>query len=60
MDMTRCPKCKKRLMAMTDRTGRTELRCLKCDKVDPLETVAVKWADGPLATPVKSSPHEPR
>src|ERR1700710_394106 len=45
MDMTRCPKCKKRLMAMIDRTGRTDLRCLKCDKVDPLKNVAVEWKD---------------
>jgi phage FluMu protein Com len=52
MDTTRCPKCNKRLMAMTDRTGRTELRCLKCDEVDPIKTVAVKWADGPLAAPL--------
>jgi tRNA(Ile2) C34 agmatinyltransferase TiaS len=51
MDATRCPQCRRRLMAMTDRTGRTELRCLKCDKVDPMKTVAVKWADSPLAGP---------
>jgi hypothetical protein len=40
MDITRCPKCTKRLMAMTDRTGRTELRCLKCDKASPRKTAA--------------------
>jgi hypothetical protein len=34
MDATRCPNCKKRLMAMTDAKGRTDLRCLKRDKVD--------------------------
>jgi hypothetical protein len=51
MDATRCPQCRRRLMAMTDRTGRTELRCLKCDKVDPMKTVAVKCADSPLADP---------
>jgi hypothetical protein len=34
MDEHRCPKCKKLMMAMTDRRGRTELRYLKCDKVD--------------------------
>jgi phage FluMu protein Com len=56
MDQTRCPKCHKRLMAMTDRTGRTELRCLKCDKVDPMKTDAVKWAGSPLATPTKRRP----
>jgi hypothetical protein len=25
--------------------GRTGLQCLRCDKVDQLETDAVKWAD---------------
>jgi hypothetical protein len=45
MNEHRCAKCKKLLMAMTDRTGKTELRCLKCDKVDPMKTDAVKWAD---------------
>jgi len=44
MDVTRCPKCNKRLVA-TDRTG----SCLKCDEVDPLKTDAAKWADSPLA-----------
>jgi phage FluMu protein Com len=49
MDDHRCPKCKKLLMAMTNRTGRTELRCLKCDRVDPMKTEALKWAESPLA-----------
>lgn len=52
MDMARCPKCKKRLMAMTDRTGRTDLRCLKCDKIEPRKSVAVEWAD---TAPAKAS-----
>lgn len=51
MDETRCPKCHRRLMAMTDKTGRTELRCLKCDKVDPMKIDAAKWADSFLAQP---------
>jgi phage FluMu protein Com len=51
MDNTRCPKCKKRLIATTAAEGRTELHCLKCDNVDPLKTDAVKWATGPLAPP---------
>ena len=49
MDDHRCPKCNKLLMAMTDRTGRTELRCLKCDRVDPMKTHAAKWANSSLA-----------
>lgn len=32
-------------MAMTDRTGRSELRCLKCDDVDPMKTRVAKWAN---------------
>jgi hypothetical protein len=30
--------------------GRTEFKCLKCDRLDPLQTDAVKWAESPLAT----------
>ena len=52
MDEGRCPKCSRRLMAMTDAKGRTALRCLKCDKVDPIETDALKWASSPLAQKV--------
>jgi phage FluMu protein Com len=55
MDDHRCPKCNKLLMAMTDRTGRTELRCLKCDQIDPMKTRAVRWADSPLAGPTKAA-----
>jgi uncharacterized protein with PIN domain len=50
MDVSRCPRCKKRLMAMTDRTGRTQLVCLKCDNVDPMKTDAAKWASSNLAS----------
>ena len=50
MQEHRCPKCNKLRMAMTDRTGR-ELRCLKCDKVDPMKTEAVKWASSSLIGP---------
>jgi DNA-directed RNA polymerase subunit M/transcription elongation factor TFIIS len=49
--MDQCPKCNNRLIAVTDRTGRTEMRCLKCDKVDPMKTDAVKWANSPLSGP---------
>jgi hypothetical protein len=49
MDLTRCLECKKRLMALTDRTGRTRLVCLKCDNVDPMKTDAAKWAASRLA-----------
>jgi phage FluMu protein Com len=54
MDITRCPKCNRRLMPVTV-SGRTELKCLKCDEVDPMKTVAAKWADSPLASPPRRS-----
>ena len=53
MDSSRCPKCRKRLMAMTDRTGRTTLVCLRCDPVDPMKTDAIKWAQSSLAASIK-------
>jgi hypothetical protein len=49
MDMSRCLGCKRRLMAMTDRTGRTTQVCLKCDNIDPMKTDAAKWANSSLA-----------
>ena len=49
MDLSRCPNCRRRLMAMTDRTGRTNIVCLKCDNVDPMKTDAMKWASSSLA-----------
>jgi phage FluMu protein Com len=55
MDDHRCPKCNKLLMAMTDRTGRTQLRCLKCDQIDPMKTHAARWANSPLAGPTKAA-----
>jgi hypothetical protein len=48
MDTTRCSHCKKRMKAVMAENGRTEFKCLRCDRVDPLQT------DGqsPLAAPV--------
>jgi hypothetical protein len=56
MNSSRCPKCTKRLIAMTDRTGQTRLACLKCDDVDPMNTDAVKWAESGLARPARPKP----
>jgi hypothetical protein len=50
MDQSRCPTCRERLIAMTDRTGRTSLVCLKCDNIDPMKTDAAKWANSSLAS----------
>jgi phage FluMu protein Com len=55
MNDQRCPKCKKLMLAMTDRTGKTELRCVKCDKVDPMKTDAVKWANSGLSGPTNAA-----
>jgi hypothetical protein len=54
MDDHRRQKRNKILMAMTDRAGRTELRCLKCDQVDPMKTHAARWAASPPAGPTNS------
>jgi tRNA(Ile2) C34 agmatinyltransferase TiaS len=51
--MDRCPQCNKRMKAVLEANGRTDFRCLQCDKVDPLKTDAVKWAISPLAGPTK-------
>jgi hypothetical protein len=56
MDQSRCPDCRRRLMAMTDRTGRTQLVCMKCDKIDPMKTNAVRWANSSLAVSGTSGP----
>jgi hypothetical protein len=58
MDLSRCPDCKRRLMAMTDRTGRTNMVCLKCDNVDPMKTVAAKWAVSSLAASASKIPSD--
>jgi hypothetical protein len=53
--MDRCPQCNRRMKPVLGPTGRTEFQCLECDKLDPLETDAAKWADGPLAAPGKAA-----
>jgi hypothetical protein len=55
--MTRCLHCGRRLVPTLNADGRTELKCLWCDKVDPMETETAKWADSPLATPITTSSH---
>jgi hypothetical protein len=47
--LTHCVHCGKRLVPTLSPDGRTELTCIWCDNVDPVQTEAVKWADSPLA-----------
>jgi tRNA(Ile2) C34 agmatinyltransferase TiaS len=54
MDITRCPRCEKRMIAVTTVSGRTDFQCLQCDKLDPPKTDAVRWAESPLAPPIRS------
>ena len=54
--VTRCLHCGKRMVPMPSLSGRTELKCSFCDKLDPMEmTAANKWADSPLATPISET-----
>jgi len=56
MDTTRCPRCNTRMKVVTMSDGRTGFQCLRCDKIDPLETDAVEWATGSLSAPTLSAP----
>ena len=54
--VTHCLHCRKRLVPMHSFDGRTELKCVFCDKLDPTEmTAANKRADSPLATPISET-----
>ena len=54
--VTRCLRCGKRMVPAPSYTGRTELKCVFCDRLDPMEMVEPnQWADGPLATPISET-----
>jgi hypothetical protein len=36
------------MKAVTIKSGRTDIKCLRCDEVDPLQTDAVRWAQSSL------------
>lgn len=55
IEITHCPQCSRKLSATIGASGRTELACLRCDKVDPLQTEAAKRAQIPLANPPKAA-----
>jgi hypothetical protein len=54
MDLTRCLRCRRRLFVAGNPNGRTEMVCLTCDDVDPMKTVAMKWAQSGLLHPAPS------
>jgi hypothetical protein len=50
--VSRCPQCGKHLVPTPGESGRTELRCMFCDKLDPMELAMTRqWAESPLAQP---------
>ena len=53
--MDRCSQCNTRMKVVLGLDGRTDFKCLHCDKVDPLKTDAVKWAESPLSQPTKAA-----
>ena len=54
--VTRCLHCGKRMVPAPSYTGRTELKCMWCDKLDPMETPTLKeWANSPLAKPISET-----
>jgi hypothetical protein len=54
--VTRCLHCGKRMVPVPSLTGRTELACVYCDKLDPMELDdAKKWAESPLAHPISET-----
>jgi hypothetical protein len=52
--VTRCLHCGKRMVPMHSHSGRTELKCVFCDRLDdPMEMLTARqWADSPLAEPI--------
>ena len=50
--VTRCLQCGKRMVPAPSYTGRAELKCVFCDKLDPMKMPETqRWADSPLAGP---------
>jgi hypothetical protein len=50
MDLARCPRCHTRMKpVIASGSGRTDLKRLQCDRRDPLQTDAAKWAESALA-----------
>jgi hypothetical protein len=53
--VSRCPHCGKHLIPTPSESGRTELRCMFCENLDPMELpTARQWAESPLAEPTRA------
>jgi hypothetical protein len=56
--VTRCVQCGKRMVPAPGVTGRTELVCVYCEKLDSIEMEqAKKWAESPLAERISERAH---
>lgn len=54
--VTRCLQCGKRMVPAPSYTGRTELKCVFCDRLATIEmTEPSKWADNAPAAPVSET-----
>jgi hypothetical protein len=54
--VSRCMHCGKHLVPTPSDSGRTELKCVFCDRLDPMELpTARQWADNPLAQPTRET-----
>jgi len=49
--ITHCPDCGHGLIPMLSKTGRTELACIWCERLDPPKTGAERRADDPRDEP---------
>jgi hypothetical protein len=49
--VTRCLQCGKRMVPVPSYIGRTELKCVFCDRLAPMAEPH-KWVDDPLDIPI--------
>jgi hypothetical protein len=57
--LTCCLQCGKRMVPVPSYVGRTELKCVFCDRLDPMEMAEPhKWVDGPLGIPISDQSPE--
>ena len=51
--VTHCLHCGRLLVPVQGYCNRTDLKCMFCDKLDPIETAgAARWPESPLAQPI--------